>query len=164
MRHFTFILAILMFSVNVVGSPINDVPKNDGAYNSVKSVVDSGLMSVYSDGNFYGNRSLTRKEMAVILDNVLRRVDQNESQLSKSDIQQLIRLSRTFKGYLSDLESTQARHGEKIRLVEDEQKVLHHDLTELNDKFNVESSQRAEQQWFLWGGIALAAILGITVK
>ena len=44
-----------------------DVPKDHWAYSYVKSLADRGLLEGYPDGEFKGDRSMTRYEFAAII-------------------------------------------------------------------------------------------------
>lgn len=51
-----------------------DVPQNHWAYEAVRDLADKGLVKGYPDGNFLGNRSLTRYEFATVIERLLETV------------------------------------------------------------------------------------------
>lgn len=65
--------------VNIIGldlesgktSVFQDVKKEDWFYSYVTTAYSIGMIAGYDDGNFYPNKTITREEMAVILDRVL---------------------------------------------------------------------------------------------
>ena len=65
--------------VNVVsaGTKIKDVPKSSGTYKAVQKSVDLGYLSLQSNGKFNPNATVTRQEMAVILDKLVKSTEDN---------------------------------------------------------------------------------------
>jgi hypothetical protein len=53
-----------------------DVPPGHWAYEAVRELADKGLVTGYPDGRFLGNRTVTRYEMATIIQRLLRHVEQ----------------------------------------------------------------------------------------
>jgi hypothetical protein len=53
-----------------------DVPPTHWAYEAVRELADKGLVTGYPDGKFLGNRTVTRYEMATIIQRILRHVEQ----------------------------------------------------------------------------------------
>jgi hypothetical protein len=65
-----------------VAGPLRDVPPGFWAAGSVHRVVAHGLMTPMSNGKFEGNRSVTRYELAVILDRLVRDMEAAHRPLS----------------------------------------------------------------------------------
>src|SRR5438105_3344798 len=53
-----------------------DVPPNHWAYQAVHDLADKGLVKGYPDGKFLGKRTLTRYEMATLIQRLLQTVDE----------------------------------------------------------------------------------------
>ncbi len=69
------LLGTLQVSANAQATP-QDVPQSHWAYGAVQDLAGKGLIKGYPpNGNFFGGRSVTRYEMATILQRVLARVD-----------------------------------------------------------------------------------------
>ena len=66
LKRLAFSLVLVMvFSLSVAASDIySDVPADHWAYQSVKKLVDAGVLSGFPDGEFKGDALLTRYEMA----------------------------------------------------------------------------------------------------
>src|SRR5579871_4776469 len=55
----------------------SDVPKDHWAYSAVEDLASKGLIKGYPpEGDFFGKRTVTRYEMATILQRVLARIDE----------------------------------------------------------------------------------------
>lgn len=61
-----------------------DVPKDHWAYNYVKSLADRGYVTGYPDGEFKGDRSLTRYEYAAIIYRALQNGAPSDADMAKA--------------------------------------------------------------------------------
>jgi len=57
---------------NGISSPFQDVPRDHWAYNAVKHLAELGLLEGYEDDLFHGDHLVSRYEMAVMVDKILR--------------------------------------------------------------------------------------------
>ncbi len=90
------------------GGPLSDVPEGHWAYDAVAQLVKDGLIKGYPDGQFKGNRPMTRYEAAVL---TYRAVDQIEAQITagkavaQADIDAVKKLLAAFGNELKAVES-----------------------------------------------------------
>jgi hypothetical protein len=90
------------------GGPLADVPQGHWAYDAVSQLVKDGLIVGYPDGQFKGNRPMTRYEAAVL---TYRAVDQIEAQITagkavnQADIDAVKKLMTAFAKELKDVEA-----------------------------------------------------------
>ncbi len=71
------LFGLMLLSASVLGQVARDVPKEHWAYEAVESLATKGLVKGYpAEGNFFGKRTVTRYEMATIVQRVLTRVDE----------------------------------------------------------------------------------------
>jgi hypothetical protein len=90
------------------GGPLADVPQGHWAYDAVAQLVKDGLIVGYPDGQFKGNRPMTRYEAAVL---TYRAVDQIEAQITagkavnQADIDAVKKLIAAFGKELKDVEA-----------------------------------------------------------
>jgi hypothetical protein len=157
------ILCILFSSINGYAVTINDVEQRDIAYPSIQKSVEKGYMSLYSGDNFKGDKPLSRKEMAIVLDRVLKDIDIENLNLSKAELQELVHLAKTFKTYLSEHDVKVKKLGQKLEGLETEQKTLNKDITKYEDKLKQMKKQNDDQHFYMMIGIALAGILGVLI-
>lgn len=75
-----------------------DVPTGHWAYDAVMSLGEAGLVDGYEDGSFGGDRTLTRYEMAKIVDNLMEQSDTSEEHKALID-----ELATEFAGELDSL-------------------------------------------------------------
>jgi len=73
----------------MAGQPVRnvefpDVPKDHWAYSYVKSLADRGLLEGYPDGEFKGDRSMTRYEFAAIIYRALQNGAPIDSDMAKA--------------------------------------------------------------------------------
>lgn len=62
-----------------------DVPTGHWAYDAVMSLADAGLIDGYEDGTFEGDRTMTRYEMAKVVNNLMEMTDVSEEQKALID-------------------------------------------------------------------------------
>jgi mRNA-degrading endonuclease YafQ of YafQ-DinJ toxin-antitoxin module/uncharacterized protein YoxC len=72
----TAIAAVSLLALPALAQAPQDVPPGHWAYDAVQELAEKGLIKGYPPtGNFFGKRTVTRYEMATILQRVLARVD-----------------------------------------------------------------------------------------
>lgn len=76
------IFLILVLSCSVFSASFSDVPASHWAYDAVKKLASSGIISGYSDGTFKGKKNLSRYEIAVIVARVLDEIKAEQAVLS----------------------------------------------------------------------------------
>ncbi len=82
MRRISQALVMMALLLTIIASPgwsqvASDVPPGNWAYKAVEDLASKGLIKGYPpNGNFFGKRTVTRYEMATIIQRVLIRVDE----------------------------------------------------------------------------------------
>ncbi len=89
-------------------SQLNDVLPSDWAFTALQSFVGYGCIAGYPDGNFKGNRALTRYEFAAFLNACIDKVSEliaagKENLASKEDLVTLQRLQTEFQAELKEV-------------------------------------------------------------
>ncbi len=72
-----FVLAAFVLSFGApafAGAKFQDVPRNHWAYKAIQKAVDAGILKGY-DGKFHGQKLLNRYQMAVVVKNLLDRME-----------------------------------------------------------------------------------------
>lgn len=97
--------AALLATLNPASAtPFADVPANHWAYQAIASLAADGLIEGYSDGQFKGDRPLSRYEMAVLVARVIAKVQANGAgYASKVDLDKLQKLIDALKDELDSL-------------------------------------------------------------
>jgi len=157
------LIYLLITGSALTAQQISDVKKNDPAYSPIKKSVQNGYLSLFQGNEFAPRRSITRKEMAVIIDKLLAETEEQNLNLSPNEIQQLTTLSASFKGYIENNETQLNKLNGTFGQLEDDQKVLHHDITQLNEILRLEKETNKRSQIYMWIGIATAALLGTAI-
>ena len=94
------VLALLpMGAASASADPFADVPSGHWAYQAVTQLAKDGIIEGYGDGDFQGNKTLTRYEMAQMVARAMR----NHPQVSGTDQEQLDRLETEFQDELDNL-------------------------------------------------------------
>ncbi len=71
------LLALPLLSLRAYPQTSRDVPKEHWSYDFVQDLASKGLIKGYPpDGNFFGGRTVTRYEMAALVDRVLQRIEE----------------------------------------------------------------------------------------
>ena len=97
-----FLTTIISGLSQINGSTISDVKTTDPAYKSISRTINSGYLSLLQVNTFQAQRTITRRGLAVILDQLILEIDQAGVSLSKSKLNELSNLSKTFKGKLQN--------------------------------------------------------------
>jgi S-layer homology domain len=77
-------------------APFPDVPANHWAYDAVTQLKADGYLQGYPDGDFKGQRPMTRWEMAVLTERIVTDIQAKMPQLSPSDIDAIRKLVAAF--------------------------------------------------------------------
>ncbi len=86
-----------------LATPFSDVPANHWAYQYIQSLAADGIIDGYPDGKFKGDRPLTRYEMAVVVARAVAKLQENQSGVSKDDLEKLQKLIDALKDELDAL-------------------------------------------------------------
>ncbi|MBP2645852.1 MAG: S-layer protein [Firmicutes bacterium] len=102
MKKSLSLLVAFLFVFSFAGSvfaaegPFSDVPKDHWSYAAVNQLVKSGIVEGAEDGEFHGDRVLSRYEMAVIVAKAMKNVD-------KADEKTKATIDRMYKEYHKEL-------------------------------------------------------------
>lgn len=72
MRNALLGLILMLLGASCAAEDLKDVPKDHWAAESVKVLADAGVVKGYPDSTFKGNEPVTRYELAVALDGMIR--------------------------------------------------------------------------------------------
>jgi FtsZ-binding cell division protein ZapB len=142
---------------------IQDVSDSDDSYPAIKKSVDNGYLPVSKAGSFQPDKALSRKEMALILDRLTKKIDSSDTNLTNSDLQELLNLSRNFKKFLAENDSTIEQLKVKTDTLSDDQKTLNENLSKINESLKTEIQSLKQdsetwQQYAIWGGIGIGLL------
>ncbi len=85
-------------------TPFSDVPTSHWAYQYIQTLAADGLIEGYPDGEFKGDRPLTRYEMAVVVARVVAKLQENGGKgASRADLDKLQKLTDALKDELDAL-------------------------------------------------------------
>lgn len=134
-KYLVLLLLALMLvaSISVNAAEIKDVPKNHWAYQSVKKLVDKGLVSLYDDGTFRGKDQVSRYELAEIVARLLESIQGGATQASEEDIDLLRKLSLEFRDELVDLAKKDEVFQEQIKKLEQKDVIQDDRMTKLEE-------------------------------
>ena len=93
MKKSLVITLALVFVLGIAGTalaanPFTDVPANHWAYAAVSKLAQEGVIEGYGDGRYFGNRTITRYEMAQIVAKAMANMDKAGS-ASRAQIEKL---------------------------------------------------------------------------
>ena len=160
---YSLLLLCFISNISVAENVITDIPKSDPYYSSVENVEDKGYMSIFGN-QFYGDRTITRKELAIVVDRINTRLE-SSNPFSKSDVQELTNLSQKFKTYLAENETESNTSKDSVSKILGQQKVLNHDLSQINAELRSELSvvkqEQETQKLYTWIGIGAVGLLSL---
>ncbi|MHA2611407.1 MAG: S-layer homology domain-containing protein [bacterium JZ-2024 1] len=134
---------ILLFHSQVRAVPFPDVPLDHWAYDAVEYLAAKGIVEGYPDGEFKGDRLLTRYEYAVIIARLERRLAEDlKKELGvPAEVLSLVeQLKDTFSRELEEIKAKLGEHEERLAALETGVKGLEARTTVLEGK--VEEHQK----------------------
>lgn len=169
MKVISWILVFAMFSQGVLfAQTISDVPRTDAAYTAIQQVVREGYLSLFSNNAFRGDMPVTRREVAIVVDKLLKEMDLQSLNLTKAEVQELVNLTKNYKFLLTEGQSSQKLFLDKMTLLENEQKAINYDLSKINQELNTEVKTLREdlqqQQLYTIIGIGAAIVIALLIR
>ncbi len=149
-------LLILTMMVGVYGQSISDVSTSDATFPAIQKSIKKGYFTLVSGSKFLPNQSVTRAELALILN----RLDalSSKAELSATDITELKDFSTSFKRYLTDTQQSSTQIGSDIGLVKTEQKTINYDISRVQDSLTRQESNNKNQDILIWSALGLGII------
>jgi hypothetical protein len=111
-KYFVIIVAILV-SVFAFGQ-LKDVPTDHWAYESVEALVNAGIITGYPDGTFRGASSVTRYEVAVLLNRVMEKIELDLGEVIKNRYLNSLKLINANKDQISALYKVVKGNADKL--------------------------------------------------
>lgn len=137
---------------------LSDVNAKGPAYNAIKSSVDNGYFTLVDGTKFLPNQSVTRKELAIIINRIENL--NKKAELTSSEIIELKEFSTQFKSYLETQYNQKELVDSEVDLIKTEQKTINYDLSRMEESVQKVENSRKEQDVFIWLGLGLG-ILGV---
>lgn len=164
MRRLITLLALLALPAKAAAeSPFSDLSEEHPAYDIVLYLVDEGYLDLYNGDEFRASQPMTRLEVALLVDRMLKRVADGSSAPSEMDAQAMRLLAEEFRAEIIRVDDRLFAFEARLKRLEDEQPQIVADVVSL--RRDVESrladfgrelaSLRAE--WDRQGGADAAA-------
>ncbi|MFW6306237.1 MAG: S-layer homology domain-containing protein [Bacillota bacterium] len=137
MKHKIVIIAlfIVIFSGIINAATFEDVPQDHWAYESVKILVDKGLLELYEDGTYRGTDKVSRYQLAEIIAKLLEDINSGTVNASTQDMDLLRKLSVEFQEELVDLAVRGDAFAEQINSLEKKNIIQDEFMAELKDVY-----------------------------
>jgi hypothetical protein len=119
-----------------------DVPDNHWAYSAVQSLADKGLVKGYPNGQFLGNRALTRYEFASVVDRLLQTIADMKSgaapttSVTQDDLNKIQVLVDSFKTELTAIQADVAKAQTDITTLRGQVEDLRQDVLDTKEIAN----------------------------
>ncbi|MBM7622942.1 S-layer homology domain-containing protein [Sporohalobacter salinus] len=101
MKKLALLLTVTMILTIAVpalaANPFTDVPAGHWAYDAISQVAEMGIMKGTPQGEFNGNKKLTRYRMAVITARIVSTLEKRKSELDKDQEQKLRKIANRLK-------------------------------------------------------------------
>lgn len=151
MKNWTTAIALGALAVGAVagapaaqaqGTSFPDVPQNHWAYSSVQALADKGLVKGYPNGQFLGNRALTRYEFAAVIDRLLQTVADMKNgaapsaAVTQDDLNKIQVLTDSFKTELTAIQSDVAKAQDDITALRGNVEDLRQDVLDTKELAN----------------------------
>ena len=152
------LLLLLFIPLILEANSLSDVNAKDPAYNAIKSSVDNGYFTLVDGTKFLPNQSVTRKELAIIINRIENL--NKKAELTSSEIIELKEFSTQFKSYLETQYNQKELVDSEVDFIKTEQKTINYDLSRMEESVQKVEKSRKEQDIFIWLGLGLG-ILGV---
>lgn len=152
------LLLLLFIPLMLEADSLSDVNAKDPAYNAIKSSVDNGYFTLVDGTKFLPNQSVTRKELAIIINRIENL--NKKAELTSSEIIELKEFSTQFKSYLETQYNQKELVDSEVDFIKTEQKTINYDLSRMEESVQKVEKSRKEQDVFIWLGLGLG-ILGV---
>jgi hypothetical protein len=124
------------------GATFPDVPQNHWAYAAVQNLADKGLVKGYPNGQFLGNRALTRYEFASVVDRLLQTIadmkagDAPTTTVTQDDLNKIQVLVDSFKTELTAIQADVTKAQEDITALRGNVEDLRQDVLDTKELAN----------------------------
>tara|TARA_B100001113_G_scaffold345883_1_gene336054 strand:+ start:1294 stop:1794 length:501 start_codon:yes stop_codon:yes gene_type:complete len=95
---------IISLSVPTYALKLTDVKRSDPGFNAIKYSISKGYLPVYSNNTFKPDQEISRRELALTIDTLIKQINQRKISLTETEIQELNHLSKSFKTNYSDFD------------------------------------------------------------
>lgn len=160
----SFVVVVIVLMCGFVNSmEVTDVSRSDVAYPAIKYSITNGYLPLYSQNTFKPNKEITRRELALTIDTLIKQIKQKKISLTETEIQELNTLSKSFKTSYTDLESRFSRldlnqKNSDVTLIQ-----IQEEFARSEDRLKGELKSLKKQNNIMWIGVVLAAALGIVI-
>lgn len=111
---------MLVYTSVVIATPIKDVTEDHWAYQSIQKLIDQGYLSLYDDGSFKGNETITRFELAELIARLLENVESGRIAPDEEELELIRQLSLDFQDELVEIATRQDQLQKMIEKVSDD--------------------------------------------
>ena len=130
------LLLMIVISYPVNSAEIDDISQDHWAYNSVKTLIDKGYLSLYEDGTFKGNNKVSRYELAVIIARMLDDIETRGTEVTDEDAEKLRKLSLEFRDELVEVAKNQDEIFKRIETNKEKNVVQTDSIGKNREKIN----------------------------
>ncbi|HXP92021.1 MAG TPA: S-layer homology domain-containing protein, partial [Candidatus Binatia bacterium] len=102
-------------------NPFADVPANHWAYDAVRQLAADGYIQGYPDGQFKGQRPMTRYEAAVLTDRAVRSIEAKLAQLQQVEQRDIAAVRALINAFRPELDQIKAQIAALNRKTDDQQ-------------------------------------------
>ncbi|SJZ31103.1 S-layer homology domain-containing protein [Selenihalanaerobacter shriftii] len=125
------IILVLVLTLTIpafASEKIKDISNDHWAYRSVNELVEKGLMSLYEDNTFKGEKEVTRYQLAEVVAKVLVTIDEGKVKASEEDVNTLRKLSTEFRTELVEINKKTDIFAKRIQDLEEKAEVTEEDI------------------------------------
>ncbi len=122
MKKITLLLILSIMNItNLKGLDVRDLSEDHPAYNTVIYLIEEGFLSTFDGDEFRGEESITRLEVAMLVDKILKHVSSGEKNPTAQEADAIRLLAEEFKTNIIRIDDKLYAFEQRIKLLENEQ-------------------------------------------
>ncbi len=133
-RSFALLLVLFVGISSILAAQVSDVKPDHWARKEVQELVDKGIVKLFPNGTFKGNKPLSRYDMAVIISRTLEEIDQNETGgATQKEVELLKQTLKMITDEIVTIKNDAAKQSDDHEAIMAHQKVLEEQVKVLGE-------------------------------
>jgi hypothetical protein len=165
-KIYIFMVCFVCFTLCHAQS-ITDIPKSDSSFPAIKNALNLGYLTLFNDNTFRGDVSISRRELAITIDKLSKRLQQKQLNLTETQREDLTHFVVDLQSIFGDLNRQILTLEKQVPHLEKEQTDLHYDFTAMQDQLSTQIVSLEKKSKFqeaaIWA-LSVVSLLGLIIQ